>query len=560
MYLLKGLITELEQFGVRFDLIQPGSPELGSDLAMPCFVLAKEQKTDPQALASQIAGRIDHPAIKKSQAVKGYVNLWLKTGFLVRTLSDALEKRTPIGQLEANGRRVIIEYFSPNLAKPLSVGHLRNLFQGRALVNLFKVRGFEVITDNHIGDWGKVFGMWVVGYLKYGQPERLEKDGILELGRIYVAIQKALGDEKSQNKTDLEDQIQAWLLKLERGDKKAWKYHKLFSQISYQAMEEALDDLNISFDENLGESFYHQDQNSLKLLQKLEKVGIVQRQADSSRIVDLREYGIETPLLVQKSNGARLYSTSDIATLDYRQRRWQPDYIIHVVGFEQKFYFRQLFAFNQKARLTKARLIHYDYGLVEEVVDGKRQKMSSRKQAVYLKDVLDQAYRKAHDLNKDKLDEQDIKRIAQGALVFKEFCQGRRHNIVFNWDKIFSLAEMSGPYVQYAAVRLQSILDKTKLDNFDPDPDYDWQAEHQLILKLLVFEDVMRDALESLELNKIALHIFEFARLLNRYYEQTVVLDDILAVQSSRLWLLKAVYGHLDFALGALGIKIPSRM
>ena len=560
MDLLKELLSELEIFGVKSDLLQPGLSEIGSDLAMPCFSLTQDTQSNPQVIATKIALKIKHPAIVKAQALKGYLNLWLETTYLVKILLDLQKKGRTVGKKESHQKRVIVEYFSPNLAKPLSVGHLRNLFQGRALKNLYESQGYQVITDNHIGDWGTIFGIWVVGYLKFGDQDRLKKDGIYELGRLYVAMQKQLADEKKTNQTDLQDQVQAWLLKLENDDDEAWRYHRWFSRLSYQAMTEVLADLEISFDANLAESFYHQNHKSLKLLNRLQENKIVQKQADNSKIVDLRKYGIKVPFLVQKSNGARLYATSDIAALEYRQKRWNPQSIIYVVGFEQKFYFKQLFTFNQKAKLTSAKLIHYAYGLVEEIVAGKRQKMSSRKKAIYLKDVLEMAYQKAANLNKKTLDQADIKIIAQAALIFKEFSQNKKHNILFDWHKIFSLSDMSGPYVQYAAVRLQSILEKTKLEDFTPDLDYDWRLEHTLIVHLLNFEDVIRESLEQLDLSKIAFHLFKFAKLLNRYYEQVIIIDEDLNLQSSRLWLMNLIYEQFNFALSILGIKIPKKM
>ena len=540
-------------------MIQAGLPELGSDLAMPCFVLAKEQDLPPQTVADKLAAEVEHDEIERLEAVNGYVNLWLKPRFLAEQLLTWQAEHKNLGQRPASGKLALVEYFSPNLAKPISIGHMRNLFQGRAVKNLHLARGYEVVTDNHVGDWGTIFGIWVVGLLKFGQREKLERDGLKELGKIYVLTRQALRAEEAEGGSELNDQIQAWLIKLERGDKEAWRYHEFFSRISKEEMNHVLDDLGIDFDHTFGESFYREQLPGL--LQDLEQRGIAQRQDDGSLIIDLASEGIKTPMLIQKSNGATLYASTDIATIAYRQQRFRPDKVVYVVGMEQQFHFRQLFALNRIAQLTEAELIHHSYGLIEELDPaGKKQKMSSRHRAVHLEDVLDRAYETATKLTLEDLDAADVKKIAQGALIFQEFSQGKKHNILFDWDRVFSLSDMSGPYVQYATLRLKAILQKAGGADYQPNPGYDFAAERKLLLKILYFEDVLEGALDSLELNRIAMHVFELCRELNRYYEQVRVLDAEAEARASRLWLMDVTYRHLCFSLGILGVEVPSRM
>ncbi|MCY4010563.1 MAG: arginine--tRNA ligase [Candidatus Saccharibacteria bacterium] len=560
MKLLQDLINDLEGYGLKSSLIQPGLPQIKSDLAMPCFQLAKEQSESPQVIAHNIAKKIKHPEILKAEAINGYVNLWISSEYLARLLWRISSNSLNLGEKEIGTKTILIEYFSPNIAKPPSVGHLRNLFQGRALTNLYKIRGWRVITDNHIGDWGTIFGLWVVGFLKYGNKKALKQNGLNELGKIYVAINKDLKKEEQENKTDLQNQIQAWFLKLEQNDQEAWQYHKLFTKISYRELEPLLDELNVKFDENLAESFYYQFIPNL--LEDLKKRRLIEEQADGSLVADLKSQGIKIPLLIQKSNGGTLYSTRDIATLHYRQKTWDLSKIIYVVGIEQKFYLKQLFVFNKMANICQSELIHHSYGLVEEVRDGKRQKMSSRKQAIHLQDVLQIACKKAEQLNqKSELSVSDIKKIAYGALAFQEFSQSSQRNFLFDWDRIFNPSEISGPYVQYATLRLKAILDKTQLNNFQPYiTEYDWQPEHALLLKLLHFEDILEDACQTLEINKITTHILEITQELNRYYEENRILDEVIMVQSSRLWFINILYRHLVFALNILGIQLPAKM
>ena len=561
MILLDDLLDELQAAGLQKDLVSSGSPQLGSDLAMPCFTLAHKEGVDPQKMAEQIVATISHPALKKAQAVKGYVNLWLDSRLLVRKLKEIDFVKHPLSRQKPKNSKVIIEYFAPNLAKPLSAGHLRNLFQGRALTNLYKTCGYEVVTDNHLGDWGKVFGMWVVAYLKYGQESELADFTLEELGRLYKKLVQALDQEKKEGGQQLEDQIQGWFLKLQAGDQEAWSYHRHFTDISLRGMQPILDDLEIQFDEQLGESFYHKDDYSLKLLKELKARDIVQVQADNSWVIDLKKEGLKTPLLVLKSNGGTLYATADVAVLKYRQDRWQPDRVIYVVGSEQQFYFKQLFACNKISQLSSAELVHHSYGLIEELDEGgKRQKMSSRQGSVELKEVLNKAYQLAESNNKKGLSDADLKIIAHGALTFKEFCQSRKHNVLFDWQKLFSLSDMSGSYVQYATLRLKSLLSKAEIKEYRVSLDYDWRAEHQLMLKLLKIQDVLDETIMYSDLHRLAVHVFELSKELNRYYEDTFVLTGEASIQASRLWLMDVIYKHLVASLKILGLKIPSQM
>ena len=559
MRVLQTLLSDLEPLGVPPDLVQLGLPDIKSDLAMPCFTLVKKPE-NPQSFAEKLAAKIKHPAIKKATALNGYLNLWLSSQFLAQTLKEL----PPLSQRLSYSGLVLIDFFAPNLAKPLSVGHLRNLLQGRALVNFHQALGYEVITDNHLGDSGAVFGKWVVGLLRYGSGKLLENMSLKELGDIYVQIQKDLEAEKSQNSSNLLDEAQNWLSKLEQGDKEAWMYHALFTRLTQTEMNRILDKFEIKFDFTLGESFYYQ--LSTEILQDLETRGLAQRQSDNSLIIDLKKENIKTPLLIQKSNGSHLYATSDIATLAYREKRWQPKKIIYVVGQEQKLHFEQLFGFNRLTQYTQAELIHHAYGLVEEInAQGQRQKMSSRREAILLNDVLHKACHLARDFlikNQDKPEdiEKDVLIVALGALTFQEFSRTKNKNILFDWERLFSLSEMSGPYAQYAVSRLKSILDKAPSTIFSPNLDYDWQSEHELIFKILRFEDVLEESHQTLELSKIATHIFELAQSFNRYYEKTRVIDAPIDQRESRLWFLQILYQHFILAFSILGVKIPSKM
>lgn len=535
-------------------LIQPSPADQPSDVAMACFELARRQSQDPhlaaQKLTDQLSGR---PEFDLVAAVGGYVNFKLASPLLARRL--AAVRTSEILPPPTDDRPVVVDYFSPNIAKPVTVGHLRNLLLGRALVNLYRLGGYRVITDNHIGDWGRNFGLWVIGFLRYSDDQRLKTGGVDELGRVYVKAAQDLKDDPT-----LDEEVQSWLLRLQAGDEEATVYHRRFSQISLERIDRLLQQFGVVFDHTLGESFYQEQ--AKELIDQLVDSGQATDQADGSVIIDLAAAGIDTPLLVKKSNGAHLYASSDIATLQWREQNWQPQRVIYVVGNEQKFHFRQLFAFNQLTGLTKADLIHYAYGLIEErAADGGRQKMSSRTGAVSLEELIDQARQTVSQLVKPGLAASDQGKIVFGALAFLEFSHSHSTNILFDWESVFNLQGRSGPYVQYAVVRLKSILAKSEVSDFQPDFDgYDWQAEHQILVGLLGYHDVLFEALAEHEPSRLADHVWQLARQFNRYYEQFPVLGAEPNIAASRLWLIDLAARQMTHALDLLGIEIPDEM
>ena len=552
MKVYKNLLSELEQFGIKSELVIASADNIDSDLAMPCFTLAKEYKKSPQDIATDIASQISHPDIEKAEAIAGYVNIWLRSAYLADLTNRGEELP------DNSGKTVIVEYLSNNLAKPLSIGHLRNILQGRALTNLHRRLGYNVITDNHIGDWGSVFGMWVVGFEKFSSKEQLDSDGNKGLGDVYIKMRRALKEEEEAGSTSLKDAVQNWLLKLEQDDPKAWIYHRMFSDISMEDTSRVISLLDVEFDETLGEAFYQK--LARELLQCLVRDKIATIEQDGSIVVGLSAQGIDTPLLLQKSNGAALYATSDIATIKYREDRWNPDKVIYVVGAEQQFHFKQLFAFNRIVEYSDAQLIHHWYGLVEELdSEGNRSKMSSRSGAVYLEDALDQARKKAKEVAADGMSDDDIEKIALGALTFREFTQGHTSNVLFDWDEMFNLQGMSGPYLQYAAVRMASILEKAN-EMPKKHQDYDWQPEHELLSHYLRYPSVLEASEKEMEPSKIAFYLYDIAKALNRYYENTHILSEDPVERSSRLWLIQQLHTRYTEGLAILGIKVPSKM
>ena len=548
-----------EVLGLHVDpeWVEFANPKAGSHLALPCFRFSKELELAPNEIANKIALTLTVDGVSRVEAQGPYVNFWVESDQLVAGVRTNLE--SSLSNKSSLNKTIIVEFLSPNLAKPLSIGHYRNVMQGRAIALMYQNAGYKVITDNHIGDWGTVFGMWVVGFEHFSSDEKLATGGVEELGRMYIEMRKALKAEEGSDETPLADAVQDWLLKLEQKDPKAWDYHARFSDISLESISKQMSELDIVFDHNLGESFYVE--RGKQMVEELLASGDALRNEDGSVVVPLDEQGVDTPMLIQKSNGAALYHTSDIATIEYREKTWNPDLVIYVVGMEQQFHFKQLFAANQKVGWSDAELIHHWYGLIEEVgEDGKRQKMSSRKSAVYMADLIELARKRAREIAPDDLSDDDVNMIAMGALTFQEFSASHTGNTVFDWDAMFSLHGFSGPYVQYATVRIKSVLNKAESIPNLPPSSFDWQAYTEELWVLNKFDGVIDDATAEREYHKVAEYAYELARVWNRFYENNPILQSEGVELDAKLWLAQSIGAHLERALNLLGIHIPTKM
>lgn len=554
------LVETLFKTRIDVSLTRP-DPQFGDYATNVALQLAKPLGKNPREIAEQLAAQLQASGdfSEVSVAGPGFINLRVSAKNLHNNLNAQWNGR--YGEnTDGSGKTVVVEYPSQNMAKPYSTGHLRPGNQGWAVKRLMEVTGWHVITDNHLGDYGAPFGIWVVGFLKFSSEEQLAEGGVHELGRVYIETKKALKEEKERGETELADQVQQWLLKLESGDEEAVTYSKRFNEISLAHIHEIMDRLKIATDYEYGEAFFAPKGKAA--VQKLLETGVATKNSDGSVIVPLDEYGFDVPMLVQKSNGAALYATTDLATILFREETWHPDRVIYVVGAEQQFHFAQLFAMAKKLGVT-TELIHLWFGIIDQITeDGTREKMSSRKGVILMETLLDTAEQKAREVVEGRdVSEEDIKKIALGAIKFSDFAADRRTNILFSWDSIFALTGFSGPYIQYAAVRVNKIIADNPVNAVTID-DYDYEAEKSVIAKLLEYPDVVRLAARDLEPHKIATYAYELARVMNRYYEQTPVALPSVSDQekAARITLLKKVSYVFVHALDLLGIEVPEKM
>ena len=550
-------IKEKFNIEVEVSLTRPRS-EFGDFATNIAMQLAGKLSKNPRKIADLLLGELSKNEIFETIEVAGpgFLNLRVSAKKLEKLLSHDFSDRFGSNN-DGEGKLALIDGPSPNMAKPYSVGHLRPGNQGWAAKKLLEFSGWKVITDNHLGDYGTPFGIWVVGFKMFSNDEKLAERGVYELGDVYIKTKAAIKEQGEGG--EIEKQAEEWLLKLEKGDNEAIEFSNRFKEISLKHIHDVMARLKISTDYEYGEAFFAPKGKAA--VRKLIESGVAVQNEDGSVIVPLEEYGFDVPLLVQKSNGAALYATNDLATILFREEEFAPDKVVYAVGAEQQFYFSQIFAMAKKLGI-KTDLYHLWFGVIDQLnEDGTREKMSSRKGVVLMEELLDKAEERAREIVAGRdVSEEDVKKIALGAIKFSDFAADRRTNILFDWENIFALTGFSGPYVQYSAVRVNNILRKEQNFEFVDFENYDFEAEKNVILQLLAFPETVKMAARDLEPHKISKYLYDLAREMNRYYEKTRVSDASEIEKSARLTLLKKVSKTFANGLDLLGIEVPEKM
>ena len=550
-------IKEKFNIEVEVSLTRP-RPEFGDFATNIAMQLAGKLSKNPREIAEELLGELSKNEIFETIEIAGpgFLNLRVSAKKLEKLLSQNFSDRFGSNN-DGEGKLALIDGPSPNMAKPYSVGHLRPGNQGWAAKKLLEFSGWKVITDNHLGAYGTPFGIWVVGFKMFSNDEKLAERGVYELGDVYIKTKAAMKEQGESG--EIEKLAEEWLLKLEKGDNEAIKFSDRFKEISLKHIHDVMARLKISTDYEYGEAFFAPKGKAA--VQKLLESGVAVQNEDGSVIVPLDEYGFDVPLLVQKSNGAALYATNDLATILFREEEFAPDKVVYSVGAEQQFYFSQIFAMAKKLGI-KTDLYHLWFGVIDQLnEDGTREKMSSRKGVILMEELLDKAEERAREIVAGRdVSEEDVKKIALGAIKFSDFAADRRTNILFDWGNIFALTGFSGPYVQYSAVRVNNILRKEQNFELVDFENYDFEAEKNVILQLLAFPETVKMAARDLEPHKISKYLYDLAREMNRYYEKTRVSDAPEIEKSARLTLLKKVSKTFANGLDLLGIEVPEKM
>ena len=552
---LAKVIDSLDQSAISNLLEQPKSSDLG-DIAFPAFSLAKVERKAPQAIAADIAEKIDPSHFEKVVATGPYVNFFLnKAKISDQVIKEVIKEGADYGQQnEGDGGNITIDLSSPNIAKPFSVGHLRSTVIGDSLSNIFRKMGYNTIKINHLGDWGKQFGLLMVAYKKWGNKEAVEANPIDELLKLYVRINAEI-----ENDPALDEEGRLWFKKLEDGDPEATELWQWFRDESLVEFNRIYELLGVEFDSLNGEAFYNDKMD--EAVKILEDKGLL-KESKGASIVDLDDVNLP-PAMIKKSDGATLYITRDIATAMYRARTYNFVKNVYVVGQEQSNHFRQLKAVLKKMGFDWSDdMIHVDFGLVTK----NRQKLSTRKgNIILLEPTLQEAISRAKAQIEEKNPNLENKEavahaVGGGAVKFYDLKTDRRNGYDFDLEAMVSFEGETGPYVQYAYARIQSILRKA---DFKPSLDANYNlndAESWEIIKLLQdFARVVKRAADNFEPSLIAKYAISLAQAFNKYYAHTRILDEN-PERDSRLALSYTTAVVLKEALRMLGVEAPEKM
>lgn len=538
----------------------PPSANMG-DIAFPCFILAKQFRKAPQAVAETIAEAFTDRFIH-AEAAGPYVNLKFNRGHFGSLIMKELEK----GRVAETGKgiKVVIDMSSPNIAKPFGIGHLRSTMIGAALYNMYKLAGYDVVSVNHLGDWGTQFGKQIAAYKRWGDDKALSEDPIGESLKLYVRFH----EEAPQDDT-LEPEARDWFRKLEAGDEEARRLWTYFVEVSMREFNRMYMRLNVRFDHTLGESFYNDKMQAV--VDALKEQGLLE-ESDGALVVRLDDEGMP-PCLIIKKDGTTIYPTRDLATAIYRHDVMQAERLLYVVGSEQRLHFEQVFSVLRRMGMDWAdSCAHVPFGLMK--FEGK--KMSTRRgKIVVLEQVLDEAIARAMSIIDEKNPELENKeKVAEavgiGAIIFGDLKNNRVNEVDFSLEDALNFDGETGPYVQYTYARTQSVLAKGSAleqaavgdaaveitTNIDVLGDSGWE-----LLKLLTkFPEQLQRGIRYNEPSVLARYALDVAQSFNQFYNKERIVTDEVSTRSARLQLTRLAGLSLTRTLHLLGLQTPDRM
>lgn len=552
-------ITELEKEQILAITEIPPNSDMG-DLAFPCFTLAKTMRKSPVMIATELSEKlVVDEYIQKAEAKGGYLNFFFNRGaFAEDTVKKVLESDGSWGSSDmGKGKTVLVEFSSPNIAKPFHIGHLFSTALGNSLERIYKHLGYNTVKLNHLGDWGTQFGKLICAYKYWGDREVIEKDPINELLKIYVKFH-----DEAKNNPDLDDEAREYFRLLEEGDEEVTSLWKYFREISLVEFKRVYDMLGISFDSYNGESFYSDKMQ--EVVDYLDEKGLL-IDSEGAKIVDLSDEEIP-PCIILKSNGTTIYATRDIAAALYRKRTYDFDKNIYVVGTPQALHFKQIFSVIQKAWGDWAKdCLHVGFGLVKFP----DKKLSTRDgDVVFLEDVLNESISKTLEVIKTNSPdmenpEEAATKIGIGAILYTFLKNNREKDIIFSWDSMLDFEGESAPYVQYSYARGRSILRRAENDYCSADLTLlTGKEEYELIKALRGFGEAVINSANKNEPFYVNRYVTNLAKAFNKFYNSYPILksDVPLDVRKARLALVDATTQVIKTALGLLGIQTVEKM
>lgn len=530
---------------------KPKHDQLG-DLAFPCFELAKHYRKSPVVIAEEIVQKLDTSKFDKVEAVGGYVNMFLnKEKVSEEVLTKIINEKNQYGYSNnAEGKTMTIDFSSPNIAKPFSMGHLRSTVIGNSLAHIAEKQGYQVIRINHLGDWGTQFGKLIVAYQKWGNEQQVRESSITELLALYVKFH-----EEAEKDSTLNDQGREAFKRLENGDREAIQLWEWFRDESLKEFNKIYDLLGIHFDSYHGEAFYNDKMD--RIVELLDEKNLLEK-SDGATVVNLEGF---PPCLIKKRDGTTLYATRDLAAALYRQENYSFNQSLYVVGNEQSLHFKQLFAVLKKMNFEwQEGMAHIPFGMI--LKDGK--KMSTRKgKIVLLEEVIQEAVKLAatniEEKNPNLIDKEDIaKQVGIGAIIFHDLKNYRLNDIEFSLDDMLTFEGETGPYVQYTHARATSLLRKGEFEQDSSKVDLKEEEAWPVIKLLNQFPDSIAQALAEYDPSQIAKLLIELSKAFNKYYAKVKILAD--EQKNQRLSLVYAVKIVLKEGLRLLGMQAPAKM
>jgi arginyl-tRNA synthetase len=556
------LALEKTQLGGRPEVVPATDPRFGDYQTNIAMILAKKRRTSPRNIAAEICHALDVRDLCDSPEVAGagFINFRLTDEFVARSVGAIFrDDRLGVG-VPKERERIIIDFSSPNVAKPMHVGHIRSTILGDCLARTARFLGHHVITDNHVGDWGTQFGKVIYGWKHFLDRPALERNAIAELVRLYREVSALEATDEA-----IRSAVREELLKLQQGDPDNRAIWAQAVELSWRDFQRLYDLLDARFDERLGESFYNEA--LAPLCDRLAAQGVAEM-SEGALCIFFRDIPAlaDKPMIIRKSDGGFLYATTDLATIEYRTRTWNPSQIWYVVGAPQSLHFRQLFAAARRMGVT-AKLEHIAFG---SILGEDRKIMRTRAgETIGLAELLEEAIGRARAIvaeRKPPLERQDAEEVARaiglGAVKYAELSQHRMTDYVFSWDKLLSFQGNTAPYLQNAYVRIRSIFRRLE-EKFDA-PDVlalRLPEERALAVKLLQFGEVVPLVLEDFRPNLLASYLYDVAIAFHVFYEACPVLKASgVDLRNSRLVLCEVTGRVLGAGLGLLGIDCPERM
>ena len=540
----------------------PSNKEMG-DYSLPCFKLAKEMKKAPQMIANEIKEtlKMDENIVEKIDVVNGYLNFYINPKAIITTVFEEIEsKKEQYGSSTiGNGKNIVIDYSSPNIAKPFHIGHLRSTVIGGALYKIYKFLGYNVTGINHLGDYGTQFGKLIEGYKRWGEEYNIEENPIDELTKIYVRINNLCKEDES-----VLEECRNNFKKLEDGDPYCTELWQKFRNLSLKEFQKVYDLLDTHFDSLNGEAFYSDKMGEVVNL--LEKSGKL-TESEGARVIDLEDKQMP-PCLIEKTNGSTTYATRDLAAILYRARTYNFDKAIYVTSYEQILHFKQVFEVAKLLGLDEKytdNLVHVPFGMVML----KTGKMSTREgNIIKLEDLLNEAISRVNKIIEEKNPdlenkEETAKRIGIGAVIFNDLYNSRIKDEIFDWDTMLNFNGETGPYLQYMYVRTNSVLEKAgKVENFaniDISALND-EATINLIKTIYSFGDVIKQSAIKDEPYIISRYLINVAGLFSSFYNENKIIVEDEQVKNARVYVTYCTNLVLKIGAELLGIQMPEKM